>query len=265
MARILITGCSTGIGRAAAVELTNRGHEVIATARRVDTLRELDVAQRFALDVTDETSILEVLGACGPVEVLVNNAGIGLRGPIENVPLPDVQHVFDTNVYGPIRMIQAVLPRMRHAGDGVIVNVSSVAGRAVSPLGGYYSASKFALEAISEALHIEVGHFGIRIAVIEPGYIETAFASNVHEHGEDIPPYSELRERWDAAQARLSSEGARPGPELVALAIADAVDDPATPLRVPVGDDAQLVMGARTSMDDATFEATMRQTLGFDW
>jgi NAD(P)-dependent dehydrogenase (short-subunit alcohol dehydrogenase family) len=265
MARILITGCSTGIGRATAVELATRGHDVIATARRVDSLRDLDAVERFALDVTDETSIMKALGACGHVDVLVNNAGLGLRGPIENVPLPDVQGLFDTNVYGPVRLIQAVLPRMRNAGEGVIVNVTSLSGRVSSPLAGYYSASKHALEAISEALHYEVGHFGIRVAIIEPGAIVTEFATNEHEHGEDVPPYDELRDKWNAAQGSLLGGGEPPGPEVVAEAIANAIDDPATPLRVVVGTDAEMVIGARASMDDAGFEAAMRDVLKFDW
>lgn len=265
MARILITGCSTGIGRASAVALAQRGHDVIATARRVETLRDLEVAERFALDVTDEASILEVMGACGHVDALVNNAGLGLRGPVEAVPLPDVQHLFDTNVYGPVRMIQAFAPRMRQAGNGVVVNVTSVAGRVASPLSGFYSATKFALEAISEALHLELGHFGVRVVVIEPGFITTEFGSNLHEHGEDVPPYDELRRQWDAAQGALTGDGPAQGPELVAEAIANAIDDPATPLRVPVGADAEMVMAARNSMDDASFEAAMRSLLKFDW
>jgi NADP-dependent 3-hydroxy acid dehydrogenase YdfG len=265
MARILITGCSTGIGRATAAELAKRGHEVIATARRVDTLRDLDVSERLPLDVTDEASVTAAVGACGHLDALVNNAGLGLGGPIENVPLPDVRSLFDTNVFGAVRMIQAVLPHMRNTGNGVIVNVSSLSGKVSSPLAGYYSATKYALEAISEALHYEVGHFGIRVAIIEPGAIATSFDENEHQHGDDVPPYDELRKQWDVAQASLLGGQAAPGPEVVALAIANAIDDPATPLRVPVGADAEMVIAARASMDDATFEATMRQTLGLEW
>ncbi len=230
MARILITGCSTGIGRATATELAKRGHEVIATARRVDTLRDLDVSERLALDVTDEASVNAAVGACGHLDVLVNNAGLGLGGPIENVPLPDVQSLFDTNVFGAVRLIQAVLPHMRNSGDGVIVNVTSLSGRVSSPLAGYYSASKYALEAISEALHYEAAHFGIRVVIIEPGAITTSFAENEHQHGDDVPPYDELRRQWDSAQGALLGGQQAPGPELVATAIANAIDDPATPL-----------------------------------
>src|SRR5581483_10227219 len=146
MARALITGCSTGIGRATAVELTKRGFEVVATARRPETLDDLDVAERLRLDVVD---------------VLVNNAGFEVSGPLERVPVDEVKRMFETNVFGALRMIQAVLPSMREKGGGTIVNVSSVAGRAVAPLGGAYSASKWALEALSEGLHIEMRHFNI--------------------------------------------------------------------------------------------------------
>jgi NAD(P)-dependent dehydrogenase (short-subunit alcohol dehydrogenase family) len=231
----------------------------------MSTIEDLDVAARFELDVTDETSIATVIGSCGHLDALVNNAGLGLRGPIESVPLPDVRNLFETNVFGAARMIQAVVPHMRGAGQGVIVNVTSVAGRVASPLSGYYSASKFALEAISEALHLEVGHFGIRVVMIEPGFIATEFGSNLHEHGDDVPPYDELRRRWDAATDALAGDGPPQGPELVAEAIANAIDDPATPLRVPVGADAEMIMSARNSMDDATFESTMRSFLKFDW
>lgn len=247
------------------MELARRGHEVIATARRVETLTDLDVTERFALDVEDEASIEAVLGACGHLDVLVNNAGVGLSGPIEGVPLTDVRELFAVNFFGAVRMIQGVLPRMRQAGGGAIVNVSSVAGRVAGPLGGFYSSTKFALEAVSEALHYEVGHFGIRVVIIEPGAIATRFETTVHHHGDDVPPYDELRRAWDSAADVLSGGQAPPGPELVAVAIADAIDDPDTPLRVPVGGDAEMVIATRSSMDDAAFEATMRETLGLDW
>ena len=140
MTRVLITGCSTGIGRATAVELTKRGHEVVATARRPETLADLDVADRLALDVDDDASVASLRDAAGQVDVLVNNAGFEVSGPIEKVPLDEVRRMFETNVFGALRMIQAFLPAMRERGSGTIVNVSSVAGRAAAPLGALYSA-----------------------------------------------------------------------------------------------------------------------------
>src|SRR5215472_14426792 len=139
--RALITGCSSGIGRAAATELTKRGYEVVATARRPQTLDDLDVAQKLALDVTSDASVAAACEAAGRIDVLVNNAGYGLEGAIEAVPLDDVRQVFETNVIGASRMIQAVVPAMRARGQGVVVNVSSVAGVVAGPLGGYYAAS----------------------------------------------------------------------------------------------------------------------------
>lgn len=265
MARILITGCSTGIGRATALELTTRGHEVVATARRPETLEGLDVADALALDVTDDESVTAAVSAAGPLDGLVNNAGYEVAGPVERVPLDDVRAMFDTNLFGVVRLVQAVVPGMRERGHGTVVNVSSVAGRVSGPLNGFYAGSKHALEAMSDAMHYELGHFGLRVIVIEPGAIETSFGANVVHRGEDTPPYDELRRLWDGTGDVLRGGGPVPGPELVATAIADAIDDPASPRRIPVGDDAAMVIPVHRQLDDAEFEATMRATLQLDW
>ncbi len=264
MARVLITGCSTGIGRATAVELDRRGHEVVATARRPESIADLDVAARLRVDVTDEPSILDAMTAAGELDVVVNNAGWEVAGPVERVPLVDVRQMFEVNYFGVIRMVQAVVPRMRERGHGVIVNVSSVAGLVAGPLNGFYSSTKHAVEALSDAMHYELSHFGIRTVLIEPGEISTAFQSSTLHCGEETPPYDELREEWDAGYPNLLP-GDPPGPEVVAVAIADAIDDPDSPRRIPVGEDAGMVVAARRSMDDAEFETTMRSTLGITW
>jgi NAD(P)-dependent dehydrogenase (short-subunit alcohol dehydrogenase family) len=264
MARVLITGCSSGFGRATAVELHKRGYEVVATARRPETLADLDVEARLALDVTDDASVRSAVASAGAIDVLVNNAGIGIRGPVERVPLGEVRRVFETNVFGPLRMMQAVLPDMRTRGAGTIVNVSSVRGKVSGPLAAFYSASKFALEAMSEALHIEAGHFGIRTIVIEPGFFKTNISEYDHDYGLDEPPYDELDEITRKMEAQLG-RGAAPGPETVAVAIADALQSPGPAWRVPVGSDAEMVLGARATMDDDTFEKTMREVLKLDW
>ena len=160
MGRALITGCSSGFGRATAIELKARGHEVVATARRPETLDDLDVDARLALDVTDDASVAAAVAAAGQVDALVNNAGINVAGPVEKVPVDEVRRLFETNVFGALRMTQAVLPQMRARRGGTIVNVSSINGRVAQPLAGFYAATKFALEAMSEALHFEAGHFG---------------------------------------------------------------------------------------------------------
>jgi NAD(P)-dependent dehydrogenase (short-subunit alcohol dehydrogenase family) len=264
MARALITGCSTGFGRATAVELKKRGYEVVATARRPETIADIDADAHLALDVTDDASVQKAVAAAGTIDVLVNNAGVGTGGPIELVPMAEVRRVFETNAFGPFRMMQAVLPQMRARGAGTIVNVSSVSGRVSAPLSGIYAASKFALEAMSEALHIEGGHFGIRTIVIEPGFFKTNISESHHDFGVDAPPYDELAE----IMGRLTNELGRaeaPGPEVVASAIADALESPGSAWRVPVGTDAEMIIGARASLDDAAFEKAMRDVLNADW
>ncbi|MDR3649061.1 MAG: SDR family oxidoreductase [Acidimicrobiales bacterium] len=264
MARVLITGCSTGFGRATAVELATRGYEVVATARRPETLADVDAAARLALDVTDDASVSAAVAAAGTVDVLVNNAGVGIGGPIELVPMAEVRRVFETNVFGPLRMMQAVLPQMRARGSGTVVNVSSVSGRVSAPLAGFYAATKYALEAMSEALHVEAAHFGIRTIVIEPGFFKTNISESHHDYGVESPPYDELANTMNRLESELG-RAAAPGPEVVATAIADAIETPGEVWRFPVGTDAQMVLGARASMDDVTFEKAMREVLNLDW
>jgi NAD(P)-dependent dehydrogenase (short-subunit alcohol dehydrogenase family) len=261
----LVTGCSTGIGRATAVELTKQGYDVVATARRPEQIKDLDVAQTLALDVDDDTSVANAVAAVGAVDVLVNNAGFGIDGAVETVPLADVRRVFETNFFGAARMIQAFLPFMRERGSGAIVNVTSVAGIAAGPLSGYYSASKFALEALSESLHLEVGHFGIRVVIIEPGAIETNFGVNLLDFRDEPGPYQPLAEVWRAGMERLGGGQAAPGPELVAQAIAASLTSDVRRLRVPVGGDAEMIAAARKGMTYEEFEAAMRETLQVDW
>jgi NADP-dependent 3-hydroxy acid dehydrogenase YdfG len=264
--RALITGCSTGIGRATAVELTKRGFEVIATARRPETLEDLDVAEKLKLDVTDDASIAAAKAKAGQVDVLVNNAGFGVGGPIEKVPVDEVKRLYDTNVLGVVRMIQAFVPPMRERGSGTVVNISSVAGRTSSPLGGFYSSSKFALEAISEALHYEARHFGIRVVIIEPGSFASAIGDNSLVYGIDDAPYDELAQIWESAQGRLTpGAGEQPGAEIAAQLTAEAIESDDQKLRWPIGDDAKLIVDTRDSMSFEDFEAAMRAVLQLDW
>jgi NAD(P)-dependent dehydrogenase (short-subunit alcohol dehydrogenase family) len=262
--RVLITGCSTGFGREAAIELARRGHEVVATARRPETLADLDVALKLALDVDCEGSVSAAVAQVGEVDALVNNAGWSAHGPVEKVPLQAVRRMFETNFFGAARMIQALAPGMRARRRGVIVNVSSIAGRVGAPLMGFYAASKFALEGLSEALHLELAHFGIRVVVIEPGFVKSSFRDNASRYGTDDAPYDELQRAWSGSDEALIG-GERPGPEIVGVAIADAVEGTRQELRWPVGKDAELVLQARRSLDDAAFEAAMRAMLKLQW
>ena len=182
---VLVTGCSSGIGRETARHLAGLGHTVIATARRVEDLAELAAAgcRTLPLDVTDEASMRAAVEAVetahGRIDVLVNNAGYSQSGAVESVPLARTRSQFETNVFGPLRLTQLVLPGMRRRGAGRIVNVSSMGGRLVFPGGGVYHASKYALEALSDALRYELRPFGIAVVLIEPGLIRTNFAATV--------------------------------------------------------------------------------------
>src|SRR5262249_26329628 len=182
-APILITGCSTGIGRALATRLGRAGYPVYATARRLESIAglERDGCRLLALDVTDEESMaaaVRVVGEeYGAVWGLVTNAGYGELGPVEEVPMARVRRQFETNVFGLARMCQLVLPGMRAAGRGRIVNVGSMGGRVTFPGSGYYHASKYAVEAITDALRYEVRPFGVAVSLVEPGPVRTAFGA----------------------------------------------------------------------------------------
>lgn len=259
--RVLITGCSTGIGRAAAIELTRRGHEVIATARKLESLDHLDVTMRLRLDVDDDNSVRSAVNEAGPVDALVNNAAWELAGPIEMVPLDRVKAMFETNVFGCLRLIQAVVPQMRERGAGTIVNISSTVGRFAIPLSGTYSATKSALEALSEALHYELEHFGIRVVVVEPGETATAWASNEEWHGVAASPYRSL---YLAMYGDRTDEGLPEAGE-VASKIADVVESDEHRLRWPATPKVAAVLSARKAMDDDAFEKAMWSMFGTQW
>lgn len=248
--RTLITGCSTGIGRALALELTRRGHEVIATARRLEALSDLPVAHRLALDVTSEASISAAVAAAGHIDVLVNNAGVGIWGPVEATSLEDVQRVFDTNVYGPLRMMRAVLPQMRMRGSGAVLQVSSAAGRFTGPLVGIYAASKHALEAYSEAMRIELASFGVRMTIVEPGAVESAFPQNRTSAASGA--YEEVVQHF--TRRLMANRTAATSSELVAARIAAILEEPTPRLRYAVTADAELFIDARRKQSDEEWE-----------
>jgi NAD(P)-dependent dehydrogenase (short-subunit alcohol dehydrogenase family) len=261
--RVLVTGAARAIGRATVEVLVARGHDVVATARNPSLLEGLAAVRVLALDVTDDASVRAVVDAAGELDAVVNNAGVPGSGPMETYPLESFRRVLEVNTIGPLRMAQAVVPGWRERGSGVLVNVSSVQGKLGTPLEGTYSASKHALEALSESLHFELGHFGIRVVIVEPGYIAPGM-----QHGDDHPGpavYADLHAQLGGMAETLTGPGGRPGPELVGMAVADALEDPATPLRVEVGDDAAMVLQLRRTLSDAEFEATMRKALGLTW
>jgi len=261
--RVLVTGAARAIGRATVDVLTNRGHEVVATARDVSLLAGLPAAQTLSLDVGDAESVRNAVDEAGELDAVVNNAGLSGHGPLESYPLDAFARVLEVNALGPLRMAQAVVPCWRQRGSGVLVNISSVQGKIGTPLEGAYAASKHALEALSETLHFELGHFGIRVVIIEPGYVAPGMK---HEADHPGPPvYADLHAQWSATASTLTGPSGRPGPEVVGSVVADALEDPSTPLRVEVGKDAAMVLELRRTLGDAEFEATMRDALGLTW
>lgn len=260
--RVLVTGAGSGVGRASCELLAARGHEVIATARCPESLDGLHVAGKLRLDVVDGSSVLAAAEEVGSLDALVNNAAVSFEGPVECVAIDRVREMFDTNVLGPVRLIQAFVPAMRRRGRGVVVNISSVAGRVAQPLDGVYSATKHALEAISEALYVELAHFGVRVVVIEPGFISPSMKRR--DAGAVPEPYAELSRQLEDVAARVRS-GPRPGPDLVAAAVVEAVEGGAGPLRRRVGEDAELILSARAALGDEEFETAMREVAGLTW
>ena len=268
---VLITGCSTGIGRATAERLADNGHTVYATARRLESIADLEQrgCKPLALDVTSEESMTAAVAAVeqaeGAVGALVNNAGYSQSGAIEDVPMDQVRRQFETNVFGLIRMCQLVLPGMRRQQHGRIVNVSSMGGKLVFPGGGIYHATKHAVEAISDALRFEVRAFGIGVAIIEPGLIRTQFGEtavgSISEAQTDDGAYASFNEAvakttaeaYDGPMAKLGA-----GPEAVAKAIERAIDSRRPKPRYVVTASARVSLGIRRLMTDRGWDLMMR-------
>ncbi|MDP9483242.1 MAG: oxidoreductase [Chloroflexota bacterium] len=263
---VLITGCSTGIGRATAELLASDGWNVYASARRQESIEDLKAsgAKTLALDVNDESSmasaVAEVEGDGGSVGALVNNAGYSQSGAIESVPMDSVRKQFDTNVFGLMRMCQLVLPGMRRAGSGRIVNVSSMGGKLVFPGGGVYHGTKHAVEAISDALRFEVAGFGVDVVVIEPGLIKTEFgetAAGSISEAEADGPYAKFNadvakatsEAYEGPMAKLGG-----GPETVATKIEKALTAGRPHTRYKVTPSAGMIMGLRRAMTDRMWD-----------
>jgi NAD(P)-dependent dehydrogenase (short-subunit alcohol dehydrogenase family) len=227
---VLITGCSTGIGRDLAQQLGRSGYTVVATARNMQTLEGVNVALKLPLDVTRPETIHRavdcVLERFGRIDVLVNNAGYAVRGAVEEVPVDQAQRMFDANVFGVMRMIQAIAPSMRRQKAGRIINISSISGKLVTPANGMYSATKFALEALSDALRLELAPFGIQVVLVEPGSIRTQFHTTVEANAQQIftkpnSPYRALYEQCQKVTAGLRQQ--EPGPEVVSRVVQRAM------------------------------------------
>jgi NAD(P)-dependent dehydrogenase (short-subunit alcohol dehydrogenase family) len=253
---VLITGCSSGIGHATAEQLAGRGWKVYATARRPETIADLKDkgCETLVLDVCDEASmsaaVAAVTAAEGAVGVLINNAGYSQSGAVETVPMGHVRRQFETNVFGLIRMCQLVLPGMREQGWGRIVNIGSMGGKLTFPGGGLYHATKYAVEAISDALRFEVRGFGVDVLLVEPGLIVTGFAdaATATVVADQNGPYARFNHTVskltaDAYKGSMSKLGA--GPEAVAKTIAGALQSRRPKARYPVTLSARLMINQR--------------------
>ncbi len=266
----LITGCSSGIGEATAERLLADGYTVYATARRTESIEQLAAkgCKTLALDVTNEDSMVAAVKAVtdaeGAVGVLINNAGYSQSGAVESVPLDDVRRQFETNVFGLIRMCQLVLPGMRDQGAGKIVNIGSMGGRLTFPGGGLYHATKYSVEAISDALRFEVKGFGVDVILIEPGLIVTNFgevASASVGVSDDAGPYTDWNRKVGkitegAYKGPMSRLGA--GPVKVADTIAKAITASRPKARYPVTASAHLMINQRKFTPDRLWDLMMR-------
>jgi len=258
MPKIVVTGASRGIGLATALQLARAGHEVVAAMRNPSgspQLAELAAREKLSvrietLDVDSDSSVRGAFArilAAGPVDVLVNNAGIERTGTIEELPLAEFRACMETNYFGVIRCVQAVVRSMRERRSGVIINLASVAGKISTTPMSPYSATKFALEALSEALAQELRPFNVRVAIVEPGIIATDMAREIGElkHSAVYQHGRRLRAMFAATLA-----GGAGGPEVVAEKVREIVDSGTWQLRHPVGPDAAPFLGWRSSLDD---------------
>ena len=268
---ILITGCSSGIGRATAVEAARRGHRVFASARNVADLAEMTrppSIETLALDVTQPSSIAaavrRVREAAGRIDALVNAAGYAHYGAVEEVSAEEWRAQFEVNFFGAVDLTRAVLPDMREARRGTIVMVSSVGGRIVVPFAAPYCASKHALEAVSDSLRVEAAPFGIRVVVVEPGPVATRFADKARAIVAPLiarpGPYREL---YRGAEGAMNGDFQKGGgsAELVARTVVDAIESPRPRSRYRVTAMARLLIPLRRFLPDRAVDAMMRRSL----
>lgn len=259
----LITGASSGIGKAAAVQLAELGYTVYAGARRVE--RMSDMADRGirtrALDVTDDATMVALVEAIiaetGRIDVLVNNAGYGLYGALEDVPIEEARRQFEVNLFGLARLTQLVLPQMRAQRDGYVINVSSMGGKIWEPLGSWYHASKFAVEGLSDSLRVEVAEFGIKVVIIQPGSIRSEWSGIAADQLEATSANTAYARQTKIIGAALRAVDRMPlasGPEVVAEAIAKAVQSPKPRTRYVVGGGARGILLAERILPDRGFD-----------
>ena len=260
----IVTGSSTGIGYETALLLARNGFRTYATMRNLEKAKAiLDVAKKeklelhtVKLDVTDEKSVNDAIKTiksdAGRIDVLVNNAGYGLAGSLEDLSISEIKDQYDTNVFGLIRTTQAVLSTMREQKSGIIVNISSIGGKMGMPLLSPYIGTKFAVEGLSESIAYELEPFGIKVVLIEPGAIKTNFDSGMVVTQNPSSPYYENMQKFQTAMISVMKNGTLPGK--VAQVILDAVNSPNPAMRYTAGDDAALIAQKRKELPDSEFK-----------
>ena len=264
---ILITGASSGIGKATAIHFQEQGWNVIATMRTPEKeteLNELESVQLGKLDVLDLDSINQAIqngiSRFGKIDALVNNAGYGAYGPLESFPRENIIKQFNTNVIGLMDVTRAIIPHFRENKNGVVVNISSIGGQMTFALGSLYHGTKFAVEGISESLQYEMAQIGVKVKIIEPGFIATDFggrsfdfqAGNIEDYQ---PIINALMKQWQNPNNTVSS------PSLVAEVIYGAVTDGTNQLRYRAGDDANYLLDSRKKMTDDEFFSMMNKQM----
>lgn len=259
---IIVTGASSGIGKATALQLIKEGHTVYGAARRVEKMNDLALAggQAVEIDVTNHdqvhTEIQKIIKAEGRIDVLVNNAGYAVYGPIEEISYEQAKQQFDVNLFGLAEVTKAVLPTMRSQGGGTIVNVSSVGGKIYSPLGAWYHATKHALEGWSDCLRLEVNQFGIDVVIIEPGVIKTEFAGAMDQQfeGDANSPYKALKQIVAKMMKNTSKPGQFSEPTVIANTISKALNSRKPKTRYAAGKMSGQTLLARKMLSDKAFD-----------
>jgi len=266
---ILITGASSGIGKATALHFQARGWNVVATMRKPEDAEELATLDHVLvtrLDVLDGVSIAAARDAAlerfGSVDVLVNNAGYGAYGPLEAFSMDRIRRQFDTNVIGLLEVTKALLPHFRELRSGVVINISSIGGQMTFPLGTLYHGTKFAVEGLSEALHYELEAFGVRVKLVEPGMVKTDFGGRSFDFCND-QSLAEYQETVGKLFAYWGSVGSTPSdPSAIADVIWTAAHDDTDRLRFRAGEDAKHLLSSRKAQDDATFIGDLKRQIG---
>ena len=267
----LVTGASSGIGEATALELAAAGYTVYAAARRTERMEHLKTSgiRPISMDVTDDASLIagvdKIIAETGRVDVLVNNAGYGSYGALEDVPMEEARYQFDVNVFGAARLTQLVLPHMRAQRSGKIVNITSMGGKIHTPLGAWYHATKFALEALSDCLRMELKPFGIDVIIIEPGGIKTEWSGIAADKVRAVSSDGPYAPQGNAVANSLTSESTQKRsspPALIGRTIRKAVQARKPKTRYAVGFGAKPMILMHDVLPDRAFDAMIRRAAG---